>query len=325
MKLHEDTKLFQQAARATAQYKKIPEIYIEKDYWVTYALNTIFTSEIGKETVFKGGTALSKCYGLIERFSEDIDLVVLQQGNESNNQLSNKIKKISKIVGEVMPEVQVEGITRKKGMNRKTAHGFPKIFKGDYGQVRKEVIVEATWLGYFEPYVTKSISSYIYEMMIAGGQHQMVDKYGLAPFELLVLEPSRTLCEKIMSLVRFSYGKHPINELKAKIRHTYDIHKLLIDLELLKFFNSSNLNKMLLKVAQDDVESYRNNNSWLANHPKNALIFSKTDEIWNQLSSTYNSTFKDMVFGELPAEQEIIETINMVRCKIESIVWAIDI
>lgn len=69
MKLHENTGLFSQAIRATAQQLQLQEIYIEKDYWVTFALYTIFHHEIGKEAVFKGGTALSKCYGIIERFS----------------------------------------------------------------------------------------------------------------------------------------------------------------------------------------------------------------------------------------------------------------
>ena len=68
--------LFRQAVTATAGLLDIPEIFIEKDYWVTYALHTIFHDPIGGETVFKGGTALSKCFGLIDRFSEDIDLVV---------------------------------------------------------------------------------------------------------------------------------------------------------------------------------------------------------------------------------------------------------
>tara|TARA_B110000211_G_C13881376_1_gene465279 strand:+ start:457 stop:729 length:273 start_codon:yes stop_codon:yes gene_type:complete len=81
MNLHEDKKLFSQAIRATAQQLGIAEIYIEKDYWVALALHLIFKDKIGKETVFKGGTALSKCYGLIERFSEDIDLVVIQNDN----------------------------------------------------------------------------------------------------------------------------------------------------------------------------------------------------------------------------------------------------
>ncbi len=85
MKLHENKELFQDAITATSQQKRIPEIYIEKDYWVTLALHAIFNNEIGKETVFKGGTALSKCNQLIDRFSEDIDLVVLRKDRETNN------------------------------------------------------------------------------------------------------------------------------------------------------------------------------------------------------------------------------------------------
>ena len=69
MTLHNNPELFKDAITATAQQMKIAEIYVEKDYWVTLALKTIFESEIGKEAVFKGGTALSKCYKLIERFS----------------------------------------------------------------------------------------------------------------------------------------------------------------------------------------------------------------------------------------------------------------
>ena len=52
----------------TAETLSIKDIYVEKDYWVTNALFTIFSNEIGKDTVFKGGTALSKCFKLIERF-----------------------------------------------------------------------------------------------------------------------------------------------------------------------------------------------------------------------------------------------------------------
>jgi predicted nucleotidyltransferase component of viral defense system len=72
MKLHENKTLFRQAVQFTADQIKIAAIYVEKDYWVTYTLFTIFNNEIGKDTVFKGGTALSKCYNMIERFSEDI-------------------------------------------------------------------------------------------------------------------------------------------------------------------------------------------------------------------------------------------------------------
>ncbi len=73
MKLHEDKKLFNEAIRATAQRMDILDIYIEKDYWVCFALHTIFEGNFKDMVVFKGGTALSKCHQIIERFSEDID------------------------------------------------------------------------------------------------------------------------------------------------------------------------------------------------------------------------------------------------------------
>jgi len=84
MNLHENKKLFNEAVRSTAEYMGLQEIFIEKDYWVTLALKAILKSEHGSKVVFKGGTSLSKCYKLIERFSEDIDLVLLKSDTESS-------------------------------------------------------------------------------------------------------------------------------------------------------------------------------------------------------------------------------------------------
>jgi Nucleotidyl transferase AbiEii toxin, Type IV TA system len=47
---------------------------LEKDVWVVWALDALFSSEFGKHLVFKGGTSLSKVYDVIRRFSEDIDV-----------------------------------------------------------------------------------------------------------------------------------------------------------------------------------------------------------------------------------------------------------
>ncbi len=110
MNLHENKTLFRQAVQITADRLKIAAIYVEKDYWITYALKAIFQDEIGKETVFKGGTALSKCYKAISRFSEDIDLVVLHREGETSNQLTKKIRRITAVVKEVLPEVEIENV-----------------------------------------------------------------------------------------------------------------------------------------------------------------------------------------------------------------------
>ena len=323
MKLHENKTLFRQAVQFTADQMKIPAIYVEKDYWVTYVLFTIFNNEVGKDTVFKGGTALSKCYQMIERFSEDIDLVVLRKEGETDSKLKSKLKIVSTVVDTVLPEVTIEGITHKMGMNRKTAHSYKKEFKGDYGQVRDVIILESTWLGYYEPYTTRNIISFVGQMMLDNHQISIAEENGLLPFGLLVLEPIRTICEKIMSLVRFSYGENPIDDLKKKIRHTYDLYQLLTQEEFLKFFQSTAFDEMLLKVANDDVISFRNNNQWLVHHPNEALIFKDLDNVWIELKTTYNGDFKNLVYGELPKEEAILETLKIIQERLKAISWTI--
>lgn len=323
MKLHENKTLFRQAVQFTADQMKIPAIYVEKDYWVTYVLFTIFNNEVGKDTVFKGGTALSKCYQMIERFSEDIDLVVLRKEGETDSKLKSKLKIVSTVVDTVLPEVTIEGITHKMGMNRKTAHTYKKEFKGDYGQVRDMIILESTWLGYYEPYTTRNIISFVGQMMLDNHQISIAEENGLLPFGLLVLEPIRTICEKIMSLVRFSYGENPIDDLKKKIRHTYDLYQLLTQEEFLKFFQSTAFDEMLLKVANDDVISFRNNNQWLIHHPNEALIFKDLDNVWIELKTTYNGDFKNLVYGKLPKEEVILETLKMIQERLKTISWTI--
>lgn len=323
MKLHENLELYKDAITATAQQMGIPEIYVEKDYWVTLALYNIFSSEVGSQAVFKGGTALSKCFGTVERFSEDIDIVILKAGNESGNQLKNKIKKISEVVSAVLPEIEVPGITNKFGMIRKTAHSYQKNFEGKFGQVRDNIILESTWLGSFEPYTTAMVSSFVSDMMNNTGQSALIEEYNLQPFQVQVLSKERTLCEKIMSLVRFSFTENPIVDLNNKIRHIYDIHKLLAETGINDFFNSDRFESMLLTVANDDVQSFKNNNDWLANHPATALIFSDTTNTWSQLRNTYLTTFNELVYGELPTEEDILNTLSQVSGRLKPINWTI--
>jgi predicted nucleotidyltransferase component of viral defense system len=54
----------------------LPKEAIEKDWWVTMVLKALFQTSCTDFLVFKGGTSLSKCWNLIERFSEDIDVAI---------------------------------------------------------------------------------------------------------------------------------------------------------------------------------------------------------------------------------------------------------
>jgi hypothetical protein len=325
MKLHQDKTLFRQAVQFTADQMQIPAIYVEKDYWVTFALFTIFSSEIGKDTVFKGGTALSKCYQMIDRFSEDIDLVLLKREGETAAKMKSRLKAVSSAIEAELPEVALKGITRKMGMNRKTAHTYSKQFTGSYGQVRDVIVLESTWLGYHEPYTTKSIVSFVGSMMIRNGQPDIAAANGLLPFELLVLEPVRTICEKIMSLIRFSYSENPVEDLKKKIRHTYDLHQLLQQKEFIEFIDSPAFEEMLLKVANDDVVSFKNNNQWLKHHPGEALLFKHTETVWDELKPVYNGDFKNLVYGSLPDERVILNTLQRIKGRLTDITWTITV
>ena len=61
----------------TAARMSIHEVIAEKDFWVCWLLKQLFSiPELDGYLTFKGGTSLSKCFNLIHRFSEDIDLAV---------------------------------------------------------------------------------------------------------------------------------------------------------------------------------------------------------------------------------------------------------
>ena len=321
MKLHKNTKLFEDAILATSQSLNIREIYIEKDYWVTFALSKIFHSDMAGVCVFKGGTALSKCYKIIERFSEDIDLVVVTNEGESDNQKKNKIRDVGNIIKEFLPEIRIDGITNKRGNIRKTVHKYEKKYTGDLGQVRDQIILEVSWLGNFEPYIAGSITCYISDMMKKNGQDDLIEKYDLQAFRLNVLSKERTFCEKIMSLVRFSRQANPYDNLANKIRHIYDIHMILNNSDIMEFFEGSEFERMLIKVGKDDVISYRNYNEWLFEHPKSSIIFSEVENTWQQIRTTYFTTFKDIVIGDLPPETEIVTSIKRVSKRLEDIKW----
>ena len=185
------------------------------------------------------------------------------------------------------------------------------------------IIVEATWLGYHEPYTIATVSSYVYQMMLTNHQESIALEYGLQPFDVLALDPKRTVCEKIMSLVRFSYAENPILDLSLKIRHTYDLHFLLRDKDLLAFFESQDFDALLNKVAQDDVESYKNDNLWLQYHPNESWLFRDIEQSWNALKNSYTNDFGTLVIGELPPEATIFETLTKIRKRMERISWNI--
>jgi hypothetical protein len=85
--------------------RNVSAVVLEKDFWVCWLLGILFESEFAGSLVFKGGTSLSKVFGVIERFSEDIDLSLspaflkLPEAGTSRNQANKWMTKAEAACG----------------------------------------------------------------------------------------------------------------------------------------------------------------------------------------------------------------------------------
>ena len=82
---------------------------------------------------------------------------------------------------------------------------------------------------------------------------------------------------------------------------------------------------MLLTVGNDDVFSFKSGNKWLENHPKEALFFTNTEDVWNELKGTYNNEFKDLVYGQLPKDIDVLKTLLEVKQRLQNIKWNVKV
>mgnify|MGYP005830504683 FL=1 len=325
MKLHDFKNAFQGAIVATAQHFGISEIYVEKDYWVTLALKEIFTNESTRKlAVFKGGTSLSKCFRIIERFSEDIDLVVIKEEGETDNSLKRKLKKVTAALKPVMTVIPDHPLENKRGKIRKVVYGYDKVgVEGAFGQIRDHIVVEASSFGKSHPSEIVSVHSMITAFIATTNNVDLINAYHLEPFKVTVLSIERTFCEKTISLVRFSYTENPLEDLKDKVRHTYDLHQLLQQDKISSFLQSDDFEKMLLQVGKDDDKAIPKDKEWLLKHPSQSLFFSQTEMVWKSLSKTYSGSFRELLTGDLPEEGKVLKSMMRISVRLKEVKWEI--
>ena len=214
---HEDFKFFINKA---AKEVNLSEFIIEKDYWVTYLLKNLVRSEFNNEFVFKGGTCLSKAYNLINRFSEDIDLLMLETENtKSKTQKGKRLSALREFVS------NLSGITCTES-NRSELYAaykfaFPSYSFSIINSVSKEILLEPGYRGGIAPEIRKkAISSYVENLL-----YGKIENYDVEPFEINVLSLERIFMEKVFAIKEI-YDKDNGQTLLKKTRHYYDIYKL---------------------------------------------------------------------------------------------------
>ncbi len=87
-----------EAINTVALQTGLPPSSIEKDWWVTQMLKALHTLPYAEHIAFKGGTSLSKCWNLIARFSEDVDIALSREflgfgGELSKTQISDRLRR----------------------------------------------------------------------------------------------------------------------------------------------------------------------------------------------------------------------------------------
>jgi len=210
---------------------------IEKDWWVTTVLKALFKTSCANYLVFKGGTSLSKCWNLIERFSEDIDVAVSREffgitGILSKNQ-RDKLRKLSskyiqeKLIGEldeILKQAEISGYTIELEPTE-SSDKDPRVLYVKYSSLFPEnnylqnwVKIEISCRSLREPFDSVKIRSIIADNY---PNEKFADDY----FGINAVSPKRTFLEKAF-LLHEALQKGRIHSHRMT-RHLYDLHKLM--------------------------------------------------------------------------------------------------
>lgn len=313
MTLDINTQQFSDAIRAASEHLNIAAIYIEKDYWITKILQQLSKTPQANNIVWKGGTSLSKGYGLIDRFSSDIDVAVLANGM-NGNQIKALISKVNKGMTKGIPETDIPGKTSKGSRYRKTYHSYKStlIEKDSRMQLLGNyVIVEINSFANPFPYVRLTIESFITKFLRETDKEELIEKWDMAPFELNVLDKRRTVCEKLVSLLRFSFTRQPIEGLKEKIRHFYDLHALSNDLECCTYLNSDYVSD-LKELWKHDQAVFDIPEGWQGHDIEDAPLLKNFPQLWKELSTQYSNELGQLAYRPIPLPEEIEKSISKI-------------
>lgn len=306
MILHKDLQNFKALISLTAKDMGILEFYIEKDYWVTYILKKLSSSSFKNDVVFKGGTSLSKGYNAINRFSEDIDLQLIDS-DLSDNQKKKLLKNIEEEITEGMIYLPKHPRESKSGNIRKTIYQYPiQINEENKGQVSDVIVLEINSLSNPEPTEVLEIESYIAKYLRKINKSEFISQFQLEGFKVNVLSVKRTFIEKLFAVLDYTFEDDAETELGNKIRHLYDLHKLYQLKEIKEFLKVEDSFKTASKVViQNDFFGKRRNIIY-----RNSFLYDDFDRL-DKIARVYNNKFKSMVFGDFPSFEDLKNTLKV--------------
>ena len=218
MVLHKDKENFDIAIRAASRHFNVSLAIIEKDYYVTLVL-----CELAKRVpglLFKGGTSLSKCHKIIDRFSEDIDITL-----DSEHQSQGKRRDLKYAILEICNNLGLNLLNESETGSRKEYNCYKIDYAARYGLsgLNPQLLVETVFIVKAFPDEVKKASSMIYDYLKAVSNEEAIALYQLEPFDIRVQTLDRTLVDKVFAVCDYMLD----NQAERQSRHIYDISRLL--------------------------------------------------------------------------------------------------
>ena len=305
---------------------------IEKDWWVTSVLRAVFSLPYSDNISFKGGTNLSKCWNLINRMSEDIDIAISREylgfsGELSKNQISDKLRRAScsfvrnTMIKDVMNALMCQGIssdlisvsvheTSVSTVDPETIYvAYKPIFDGNE-YVLPQVKIEVSGRSMSEPVTQVCVRSYISENL---PRLTFEDQ----PVPVNAVIPQRTFLEKLF-LLHEEFAK-PSAEIRIErmSRHLYDVHRIMQTGIADQALTDENLYNSVIEHRRKFI-GLRGFDYDTLRRPNLKIV--PTGEIRDRWEADYKNTVMNMVmgaaptFGEIIAElEELNERINKMR------------
>lgn len=306
----------------------IPLFAVEKDWWVCIVLRAIFQSKYADFVFFKGGTSLSKAYHLIDRFSEDVDLILDRKvlGFDSVSS-KTKIKQVRKASGnfiinefrkELIMQLEALGISSNRYRIEYNLHVddtsdpntlaifYSSILPDTTYYIQKRVLLEIGARSLIEPVEVKKIISFLDE-------HYRSAFFSMTSFKVRTVLPTRTFLEKVL-LLHEEFSK-PIENIRTErlSRHLYDVELLMRSPYGLLAIADDMLFDQLVEHRQLMTPIRGLNYS---NHKKGKLSILPPEEVTKRWKADYATMQEYMIIGESLPWVELLRRIKDIENKL---------
>jgi len=308
----------------TASQRSTTPAVIEKDFWVTRTLACLFQNDqLAELLMFKGGTSLSKVYGVIERFSEDIDLVLDWRVLSDEDPQAERSKTQQVRLNEALNIAAQRYIRGELFSLTETAIGemcqcvidaedpfvinvsYPAAFPDDYlrSEIRLEIGPLAAWL----PHEDHMIRSYAAESFPA--------VFRQAECEVRVIGAERTFWEKVTILHQEAHRPKGNDQPSRYSRHYYDLANMA---QTPIKDNALQQSELLTDVVAFKQKFYPRSWARYELARPGTLKLVPTGDLLATLAGDYRA-MANMIFGSRPAFDEILATLKALEIEINAL------